>query len=93
VAAQLEGRPVQAWAGVRCTSRDRRPLVGEIEPGLWVSTAMGSRGLTFSALAGELLAAQLHQEPLPIDARLAKALSPRRKPRPHDGTRPRPSPG
>jgi tRNA 5-methylaminomethyl-2-thiouridine biosynthesis bifunctional protein len=78
VAAQLEGRSLHAWAGVRCTSSDRRPLVGEIEPGVWVTTAMGSRGLTFSALAGELLAAQLHDEPLPLDARLAQALAPQR---------------
>lgn len=78
VAAQLQGRRIEAWAGVRCTSADRRPLVGRIEPGLWVSAAMGSRGLTFSALAGELLAAQLHGEPLPTDARLAQALAPLR---------------
>jgi tRNA 5-methylaminomethyl-2-thiouridine biosynthesis bifunctional protein len=78
VASQVEGRPVHAWAGVRCTSADRRPLVGEVAPGLWVTTAMGSRGLTFSALAGELLAARLHDEPLPVDARLAQALEPLR---------------
>jgi len=66
---------VQAWAGVRCTSADRRPLVGEWQPGLWVSTAMGSRGLTFAALCGELIAARLHAEPLPIESRLAKALA------------------
>jgi tRNA 5-methylaminomethyl-2-thiouridine biosynthesis bifunctional protein len=78
VAAQLSSREVHAWAGVRCTSADRRPVVGEIEPGLCVTTAMGSRGLTFSALAGELIAAQLHDEPWPLDARLAQALSPGR---------------
>jgi tRNA 5-methylaminomethyl-2-thiouridine biosynthesis bifunctional protein len=77
VAAQVEHRPVNAWAGVRCTSPDRRPVVGQVEPGVWVSTAMGSRGLTFCALAAELLAGQLHDEPLPVDARLAQALAPR----------------
>ncbi len=65
---------VQAWTGVRCASTDRRPLVGELQPGLWVSTAMGSRGLTFAALAAELLAARLHAEPLPLPSRLAAAL-------------------
>jgi len=65
---------VQAWTGVRCASADRRPYVGEVEPGLWVSTAMGSRGLTFAALCGELLAARLHGEPLPLEPRLATAL-------------------
>jgi tRNA 5-methylaminomethyl-2-thiouridine biosynthesis bifunctional protein len=64
----------RSWSGVRCASTDRRPLVGEVEPGLWVSTAMGSRGLTFAALCAELLVARLHGEPLPIEARLAQAL-------------------
>ncbi|MCC2676505.1 MAG: hypothetical protein K0R58_3452 [Ramlibacter sp.] len=65
---------IQVWTGVRCASADRRPLLGEIEPGLWVSTAMGSRGLTFAALCAELLAARLHGEPLPVEQRLARAL-------------------
>jgi tRNA 5-methylaminomethyl-2-thiouridine biosynthesis bifunctional protein len=65
---------VQAWTGVRCASADRRPLLGEIEPGLWVSTAMGSRGLTFAYLCAELLAARLHGEPLPLERKLAQAL-------------------
>jgi tRNA 5-methylaminomethyl-2-thiouridine biosynthesis bifunctional protein len=66
---------LRAWAGVRCASTDRRPLVGELAPGLWTSTAMGSRGLTFAALCAELLAARLHHEPLPVEARLAQALA------------------
>lgn len=74
VAAAVARRETRAWAGVRCASTDRRPLVGEIEPGLWVSTAMGSRGLTFAALCAELVAARLHGEPLPVEARLANAL-------------------
>ena len=43
-------------------------------PGLWLSTAMGARGLTLSLLCAELLAARLHGEPLPLDVRLARAL-------------------
>ena len=65
---------VRAWTGVRCASNDRRPFLGEVQPGLWVSTAMGSRGLTFAALCAELLAARLHGEPLPLERRLADAL-------------------
>jgi tRNA 5-methylaminomethyl-2-thiouridine biosynthesis bifunctional protein len=72
------GGNVSAWAGIRCASIDRRPLLGEIEPGLWLSTAMGSRGLTFAALCGELLAARLHGEPLPLGRKLAGALDTRR---------------
>jgi len=78
VAAALEpafaAGAVQAWCGVRCASSDRRPLVGQVAPGLWVSTAMGSRGLTFAGLAAELLAARLHAEPLPLPTRLAAAI-------------------
>ncbi|HEY1227837.1 MAG TPA: FAD-dependent oxidoreductase, partial [Ramlibacter sp.] len=76
---------VQAWCGVRCASSDRRPLVGEIAPGLWVSTAMGSRGLTFAWLAADLLAARLHGEPLPLPSRLASALDVARQRPPKDG--------
>jgi tRNA 5-methylaminomethyl-2-thiouridine biosynthesis bifunctional protein len=65
---------VKSWTGLRCASSDRRPLVGEVAPGLWISTAMGSRGLTFAHLAAETLAARLHAEPLPLGARLAAAI-------------------
>jgi tRNA 5-methylaminomethyl-2-thiouridine biosynthesis bifunctional protein len=65
---------LRSWSGVRCASSDRRPLVGEVASGLWVSTAMGSRGLTFAALCAELIAARLHGEPLPVEAKLAQAL-------------------
>ena len=75
----------KAWAGVRCASGDRRPLVGPLDapdaaddPGLWACTALGSRGLSFAALCAELLAAQWHGEPLPLPAALAKALGTRR---------------
>lgn len=74
LAPRFDHGQVRAWGGVRCTSADRRPLVGEVEPGLWVSTAMGSRGLTFATLCGEIIAARLHDEPLPLELRLARTL-------------------
>ena len=73
---------VHAWAGVRCTAPDRLPAVGPLDPaklpGLMVCTAMGARGLSLAVLCGELLAAQLHGEPLPIPLKQARALSPGR---------------
>lgn len=79
VAEQLAPRFVQGevlgWSRIRCTSRDRRPLVGEVAPGLCVLTALGSRGITFAALSAELLAAHWHAEPLPLPRRLADALN------------------
>lgn len=74
LAPQFDSGLVQAWSGIRCASADRRPLVGLVAPGLAVSTAMGSRGLTFAALGAELLAARLHREPLPLERKLAVAL-------------------
>ena len=68
----------RAWAGVRCASPDHLPLVGPLDDaallGLCVCTALGSRGLSFAVLCGELLAAGLHAEPLPVEKRLAQAL-------------------
>ena len=70
---------VEHWAAVRCTAPDRLPIVGPVDaatlPGLWVCTAMGARGLTLPLLCGELLAARLNGEPLPLDAKLARALA------------------
>jgi tRNA 5-methylaminomethyl-2-thiouridine biosynthesis bifunctional protein len=72
----------QSWAGVRCASGDRRPLVGPLRPeepdGIWLLTALGSRGLSFAALCAELLAARWHAEPLPLPSRMAEALDTRR---------------
>jgi tRNA 5-methylaminomethyl-2-thiouridine biosynthesis bifunctional protein len=85
---QFVAGKVRAWAGVRCAARDRLPLVGCVAPGLWVSTAMGSRGLTFAYLCAELLAAQLHGEPVELDSKLAAALDVRRLlPKPVSGGR------
>lgn len=77
--AEFSSDRVQAWVGVRCASPDRLPLLGPTRrPGLWVCTAMGSRGLTMAVLCGELLAAWLHGEPLPIEQSLARRLLPGR---------------
>ena len=75
------------WGRVRVASHDRLPIVGPVVPvgsgsvdtgddcsGLWALTALGARGLTLSILCGELLAARLHGEPLPLDAKLAQHL-------------------
>ena len=70
---------VQGWAGLRCTLPNRLPAVGPIHteqlPGLWLCAGMGARGISLSVLCGELLAARLENEPLPLDAALAKHLA------------------
>ncbi len=47
-------------------------------PGLYVALAFASRGLTWAALAGELLASRIEGEPLPLESDLADALDPAR---------------
>lgn len=86
---------VNAWAGVRCATPGRLPALGPLAsgslqagddlPGLWVCSGLGSRGLTFAALCGEVLAARLHGEPLPITQKLAEALLPVFVPRQEPG--------
>lgn len=78
VTHQFDSGQVQGWAGVRCATPSRLPSLGPLHgaPDLWVSSGMGARGLTFSALCAELLAARLHGEPLPLEQRQADALLP-----------------
>lgn len=47
-------------------------------PGLLVVNGFGARGLVWSALCGELLAARLEGEPLPLEGELVDALDPAR---------------
>lgn len=46
--------------------------------GLYVNTAHGSKGLLTAPLCAEIVAALLENEPLPVDAGLARALDPNR---------------
>ena len=48
------------------------------QPGLYVFTALGSRGVTQAALGGELLAAWLTGSPRPVPASLVDAVDPAR---------------
>ena len=79
MAGQFDPLHARGWAGIRCATSNRLPMVARVDqnsgPGLWLSTGMGSRGLSFAALCGELLAARLHGEPLPIESQLAIAMS------------------
>ena len=48
------------------------------QPGLYVATAFGGRGLTLAPLAGQLLAAQICGTPWPLERSLAEAMDPAR---------------
>ena len=68
------------WAGVRCTTHDRLPVVGPLleAPGVHVLTALGSRGITLGLLCADVLASHICGEPLPIDPAVAHLLRPHR---------------
>ncbi|QJC56501.1 tRNA 5-methylaminomethyl-2-thiouridine biosynthesis bifunctional protein MnmC [Polaromonas vacuolata] len=77
--SELAKNQIHGWAGVRCATPSRLPMLtrlagASVGPQVWVCSGMGSRGLTFSGLCAELLAAWLHAEPLPMEQRLVKAL-------------------
>lgn len=68
------------WTSTRCITPDRMPLVGSVPnaPHLWLCVGMGSRGLSLAALCAELLVAQIHNEPLPLEPRIARGLDVKR---------------
>ncbi|PUE36060.1 FAD-dependent oxidoreductase [Limnohabitans sp. Jir72] len=70
---------IHGWAGLRCTLPNRLPAVGPIDserlPGLWLCAGMGARGISLAVLCGELTAAWLCKEPLPLEPALAKHLT------------------
>ncbi|MGB3741937.1 MAG: tRNA (5-methylaminomethyl-2-thiouridine)(34)-methyltransferase MnmD [Castellaniella sp.] len=65
------GQP-QGWAGWRAATRDHLPIIDAVAemPGVWLACGYGSRGLSWSALAGDLIAARLDREPWPVEREL-----------------------
>jgi tRNA 5-methylaminomethyl-2-thiouridine biosynthesis bifunctional protein len=62
----------------RSVTPDRLPVAGKIDEGIYGAFAYGSRGLIWAALAAELIASELEGEPLPLEGKLAGAMSPLR---------------
>jgi tRNA 5-methylaminomethyl-2-thiouridine biosynthesis bifunctional protein len=62
----------------RTVASDRLPLAGKIRENVYGLLALGSRGLIWSSLGAELIAAELEGEPLPLEADLVDALHPAR---------------
>ena len=90
----LGGSRIQGRTAWRCVAPDRLPVIGGVPqeagrlvdqprlvprwPGLFVYTALGSRGITWSALGGQTLAAWVTGCPAPIEASLLDAIDPAR---------------
>ncbi|MEC5396745.1 bifunctional tRNA (5-methylaminomethyl-2-thiouridine)(34)-methyltransferase MnmD/FAD-dependent 5-carboxymethylaminomethyl-2-thiouridine(34) oxidoreductase MnmC [Uliginosibacterium sp. H1] len=65
--------------GLRPVTLDKLPVAGEAgRPGLHLLNGYGARGLVWGSLCAELLASQLHGEPLPLERDLVAMLSPLR---------------
>jgi tRNA 5-methylaminomethyl-2-thiouridine biosynthesis bifunctional protein len=83
IARQFAAGQINAWKDTRCVTVDRLPLVGPVyfadSPSLWICAGMGSRGLSFSVLCAELLAALWSAEPLPLASSLAQSLNAMRR--------------
>lgn len=79
LAPEFAGASLNTWKGTRCVTADRLPAVGPLDdalqPSLWLCAGLGSRGLSFSVLCAELLAARLGAEPLPVEAKLAQSVN------------------
>jgi tRNA 5-methylaminomethyl-2-thiouridine biosynthesis bifunctional protein len=63
------------FVGVRCVAGDRLPIIGALtqRPGIFLATALGSRGILWSALAAKLITAQLLGDDFALLTRLGFA--------------------
>ncbi len=66
------------FAPLRKNAKAGVPLAGSYYPGLFINVGHGSRGLAYTPLSAELLAAQICGEVLPVSWELAHALNPGR---------------
>ena len=79
ISAQAQQSLLPGWAGWRGVVPGRLPVIGRLgsHPGAWVACAYASRGLTWSALAADMIAGALKGEPDILDRDLAAAIAPR----------------
>lgn len=63
------------FVGIRCVAGDRLPMIGALaqRPGIFLATALGSRGVLWSALAAKLITAQLLEDDFALLTRLGFA--------------------
>ncbi|MDN5842283.1 MAG: tRNA (5-methylaminomethyl-2-thiouridine)(34)-methyltransferase MnmD [Alcaligenaceae bacterium] len=75
----LRQAPCGGWSSWRAAVNDHLPMIGEVPglPGVWLACAYGSRGLSWSALAGDVLGASFDAEPLPLERELLHRIRPR----------------
>lgn len=69
---------LQSFAPLRKNARAFVQATGEYWPGLYMNIGHGSRGLAYTPLCAEILAAQINREPAPVANELIHALNPAR---------------
>jgi tRNA 5-methylaminomethyl-2-thiouridine biosynthesis bifunctional protein len=64
-----------SFVGIRCVAGDRLPIIGALtqRSGIFLATALGSRGALWSALAAKLVTAQVLEDDFALLARLGFA--------------------
>lgn len=72
-AAVVNGR-----VAFRMTTPDRYPVIGPWESGLWLNLGHGSRGLTTTPIAGEIIAGAMAGELIALPKSLLEAVKPQR---------------
>jgi tRNA 5-methylaminomethyl-2-thiouridine biosynthesis bifunctional protein len=70
--------PDEAALGASAARRPDQPRFVPRLPGLFVFTALGSRGITWSALGAQVLASSITGAPQPLEASLLDAIDPAR---------------
>lgn len=73
-----EEKMLNDFAPLRKNARAAIHKTGSYHPGLFINIGHGSRGLAYTPLCAELLAAHINQEVLPLPRELANALNPAR---------------
>jgi len=66
------------YALLRKNARSNIPLAGSHWPGLYLNVGHGSRGLAYTPICAETLAAEINREPSPVGQSLQTALHPGR---------------
>lgn len=75
----LDVRQLGGRASVRASVPGAMPLVGKFLPGLYTSLGHGTRGLITAGLSGELIAASVFEQVLPLPSNVISALTPTRR--------------